>query len=472
VGFTRFYLNGTMVCSDLESTHAPAARAFVDMADGPPLRLQMPMGGLMGECAVFGSALSDEEVRKEFAAGAKLYRPTRAAEAITLRQMELRASAEIWDRFSGASKKEERALTAKAWAGHRSRIVEHLPKLLGTAPANVRNYYSKRDAIKNSDFTPLSRDLEARALSEEDCGDYTRKKITLAVQQNDLMYAWLLVPRRPLAAKAPAVICFYGTTSGAGKDTTVGLSGPRPGTAPEKNRAFALDFVKAGFVVLAPDYLRDGERIAAGDRPYDTTRFYEQFPEWSIHGKDAYDTSRAVDYLQSLEFVDAAKIGMTGHSYGGHSTIFAAALEPRIAAAVASGPVSDFLGHGMHWGVPRGAGNSQSMPNLRPYVVAQYPHLAPPGFQSSIENPQLEIPVTFYEFTALIAPRPLIVFQAVGERRPNEEENAWAVSQVYAAAGAWDKVRYLWHAGDHDYPPAARRLAVEWFKEHLMRTKG
>ncbi len=39
----------------------------------------------------------------------------------------------------------------------------------------------------------------------------------------------------------------------------------------------------------------------------------------------------------------------------------------------------------------------------------------------------LEIPITFYEFTELIAPRPLFVGQAVGERRPMEEENYAAV---------------------------------------------
>jgi cephalosporin-C deacetylase-like acetyl esterase len=88
--------------------------------------------------------------------------------------------------------------------------------------------------------------------------------------------------------------------------------------------------VEAGFVAMAPDYLRDGERVHEGDVPYDTTRFYHQFPNWSIHGKDVWDTMRAIDYLQTLDFVDGQRIGMVGHSYGGHSTLFAAALEPKL----------------------------------------------------------------------------------------------------------------------------------------------
>lgn len=116
--------------------------------------------------------------------------------------------------------------------------------------------------------------------------------------------------------------------------------------------------------------------------------------------------------------------------------------------AVANGPVSDFRHHGLHWAVPKGGGNSQSLPAMRPYVL----------------DHTLAIPITFYEFTALIAPRPLLVGQAVGERRPMEEENYAAVKQVYDALGFAEKVRYHWYAGDHDFPAEARAAAVAWFK--------
>jgi hypothetical protein len=80
-------------------------------------------------------------------------------------------------------------------------------------------------------------------------------------------------------------------------------------------------------------------------------------------------------------------------------------------------------------------------------------------------------PVTFYEFTALVAPRPLAVGQAVGERRPMEEENHAAVREVYRALGAEDRVKYVWYPGDHDFPPAARQAAVEWFKRWLVNDR-
>ena len=268
------------------------------------------------------------------------------------------------------------------------------------------------------------------------------------------MPAWLLVPKK-LKGRRPTIICFYGTTSGAGKDTTVGLSGRASGAPPHPNLSFAVDMVKAGFVALAPDYLRDGERMQPGRRPYDTTDFYREFPDWSAHGKDLWDTARAIDYLETLKFVDRERIGMVGHSYGGHSTIFAAALDSRIKAVVANGPVSDFLHHGRHWAVPKGGANSQSLPAMRPYVLDQ----------------TLTSPITFYEFTSLIAPRPLLVGQAAGERRPLEEENYAAVKAVYVGLGWGEKASYLWYAGDHDFPPEMRQAAVAWFRRWLTTRK-
>jgi dienelactone hydrolase len=319
------------------------------------------------------------------------------------------------------------------WPKHRGRILRGVGQVLGPFP---------------KEKVPL----DPKVLGEVDCGGYVRRKVSIQVQPGDRMPAYLLIPKKH-NGRVPAIVCFYGTTSGAGKDTTVGLSGGKPGTPPERNRAFAVDMVEAGFVALAADYLRDGERIKPGRRPYDTTDFYKQFPDWSIHGKDAWDTMRAIDYLKTLDCVDPDRIGMVGHSYGGHSTIFATALEPRIKAAWANGPVSDFRHHGLHWAVPKGSGASQSLPAMRPFVLDQ----------------TLPIPVTFYEWTALIAPRPLAVGQAVGERRPMEEENYAAVRQVYQALGAADRVNYVWYPGDHDFPPAARTAAVEWFRKWLGR---
>ena len=421
-GFQKFYRNGTLIHSDERSAHAPVVRPFRDTADGEPLRLAMPQGGMIGEAWVVARELTADEVRADFEAKRAKYHPALPAEPVSLREMDAHPAAWLWGQPP----------TKDNWPRQRGRILAGVEKVLGRPPRGEEG------------------PLDARILGEEDCGRYVRRKVSIRVHPDDRMPAYLLIPKN-LRGRVPAVVCFYGTTSGAGKETTVGLSGGKPGSPPEKNRDYAVWMAEAGFVAFAGDYLRDGERVMPGRRPYDTTDFYEQYPDWSIHGKDAWDTSRAIDYLETLDFVDGDRIGMIGHSYGGHSTIFTAALEPRIKAAVANGPVSDFLHHGTHWAVPKGGGNSQSLPAMRPYVL----------------DPTTPAPVTFYEFTSLIAPRPLLVGQAVGERRPMEEENHAAVKQVYTALGAPEAVKYVWYPGDHDFPPAMREAAVGWFRRWL-----
>lgn len=413
-GFHHFYQNGVLVHDDCQASSAPSRQPWneTSAAGDERVRLQMPLGGLIGETWIVPRALTADEIAADFEAKRERYSPAPPGEPVAVREMFRRP-----------------VTHARPFDADRVRAA--VLNMLGSFPDEI---------------VPL----EAEIVSEQDCGNYWRRKVTFDVGPEDRMPCWLLVPKE-LPEPAPAIICFYGTTAGAGKDVTVELSGREPGTPPVRNLSFAIDMVEAGFVALAPDYLRDGERIHPGDRPYDTTRFYQQYPNWSIHGKDIWDTMRAIDYLQTLDFVDGERIGMIGHSYGGHSTIFTAALEPRIKVAVANGPVSAFREHGMHWAVPQGGGASQSLPAMREFIL----------------NPDLPLPVTFAEWTALIAPRPLLVGQAAGERRPIEEQNYGYVANVYSQQDAEQRLSYLWYAGDHDFPPAARSAAVDWFRRWL-----
>src|SRR5262249_24556400 len=97
--------------------------------------------------------------------------------------------------------------------------------------------------------------------------------------------------------------------------------------------------------------------------------------------------------------------------------------------------------------------SSQSLPAMRPYIL----------------DPDLPLPLTYGQLTALVAPRPLLVGQAVGEHRPTEEENYATVSEVYRGLDHAERVRYHWYGGDHDFPPEARKAAVEGLRRWLSR---
>src|SRR5436309_16079177 len=117
------------------------------------------------------------------------------------------------------------------------------------------------------------------------------------------MTASLFIPRKR-KMPAPAMICLHRTVR-PGKREASGLEG-------DASLAFAPQLAARGYVTLAPDAIGFGERYHAGE-PYkhygDAVAFYATHPEASIMGKMAYDVGRAIDFLQTLPFVDPKRIG-------------------------------------------------------------------------------------------------------------------------------------------------------------------
>lgn len=75
---------------------------------------------------------------------------------------------------------------------------------------------------------------------------------------------------------------------------------------------------------------------------FESGLFYEQYPAWSMVGKNIEDSMAAVDVLHTLDFVDHSKIGAIGHSHGGHNAIFAMAIDERIRVGVSNCGISVF----------------------------------------------------------------------------------------------------------------------------------
>ena len=134
------------------------------------------------------------------------------------------------------------------------------------------------------------------------------------------MPAWLLIPDRlpGPASKAPAVLCLHQTIA-IGKDEPVGLGQNR-------ELAYARELVERGYIALAPDYPNFGEyKVNVYDLGYASATM-----------KAIWNNLRAVDVLCSLDDVDSARIGVIGHSLGGHNAIFTALFDDRIKAVVSS----------------------------------------------------------------------------------------------------------------------------------------
>ena len=78
-------------------------------------------------------------------------------------------------------------------------------------------------------------------------------------------------------------------------------------------------------------------RSASGKGARSTWQAYRQ-----LGVRELSDLEEALDWLAQQPFVDASRIGMSGHSYGGFLTAFALTHSQRFAAGIAGAPVTDW----------------------------------------------------------------------------------------------------------------------------------
>jgi dienelactone hydrolase len=174
--------------------------------------------------------------------------------------------------------------------------------------------------------------LDAVVLETVDCGLYVRETIEYAVEADERIRSFLLVPKR-IRRAAPAIFAHHqhARQFHLGKSEVVGLAG-------DPDQAYAAELAQRGYVVIAPDALAFEERNwsnPSGDAEYFelATRLVQG---QTLLAKCLHDVSVAIDYLAARPDVDPLRIGFIGHSYGGRMAIWAPAIDTRIRASVSN----------------------------------------------------------------------------------------------------------------------------------------
>jgi len=149
---------------------------------------------------------------------------------------------------------------------------------------------------------------------------------------------FLVVPKGP-AAKRPAVaVPFYYPEAMLGFDPETG--------APLQRFAgvtMLADLARRGFVAASADAYHLTYRPGAQE-PRDDFRRWKKaadalgrdWPEWTGIGKLTADTRLVIDLLAADKRVDAARIGIAGHSLGGKMAFYAGCLDARVKAIMSS----------------------------------------------------------------------------------------------------------------------------------------
>ncbi|MDH7601893.1 MAG: alpha/beta hydrolase family protein [Armatimonadota bacterium] len=315
---------------------------------------------------------------------------------------------------------------ARAW---RTKAVAKVRDLLGEMP----------------EWTPL----QAEVLESVDKGDYVRQKIVFDSDPLSSVPGYLLIPKN-LQRPSRALLCLHG--HGPGCCAVAGVVEPRPDYSSEQvqqsieqhNYDYAVQFAKRGYVTLTFDYRCFGERREAGFSLYGRDLCNVHFIRGSVLGinllaLNIHDTCRALDYLCERPEVDPERIGCVGLSFGGTMTLWTAALDKRIKAAVVSGYLSELEVFAVNKGNFCG---SQFVPALRRYF-------------------------DLADIAAMIAPRPLLIESGLNDSGfpIDASRRAFArVQKAYRVYGVPERVEHDVFDGGHQFHG---EVAYEWFDKWL-----
>jgi dienelactone hydrolase len=307
--------------------------------------------------------------------------------------------------------------TPADWEIRRRHVVENMQRVMGPFPA-------KKWRVP----------LDVKLVEEKRVGELVRRKLTYQSDPDDRVPAYLFLPVTRPAKKLPAVLCLHQTTK-AGKDESAGVRG-------NADLKYALDLAERGYITIVPDY------PSMGEHKYD---FDAKHGYVSGSMKAIWDNVRALDLLETVPEVDASRIGVIGHSLGGHNAMFTAVFEPRLKAIVSSCGFTTF--------------RKDDVPSWTGPVYM-------PRIKTEFANDALKVPFDFQEVVAAFAPRPFLAcaaekdddFDISGVRDVMD-----AARNVYKLHDAADSLAAYYPKAKHSFPADARKKAYEFLDQHLKK---
>jgi alpha/beta hydrolase family protein len=177
---------------------------------------------------------------------------------------------------------------------------------------------------------------------------YRREKIVFDSRPGVSVLAYLLLPDKT-PSPAATMICVPG--HGRGVDDIVGIDeqGRERTDKAGYQHDFAIQVVEAGMAAVAIEPMAFGCRRDPLNARQGLSRkgceptaggallLGETMIAWRV-----WDVMRAIDYIATRPELNANRVGCMGISGGGTATVFSAALEPRIRAAMVSGYLNTF----------------------------------------------------------------------------------------------------------------------------------
>ncbi|MBN1396267.1 MAG: alpha/beta fold hydrolase [Pirellulales bacterium] len=313
--------------------------------------------------------------------------------------------------------------TKDDWDARRRLIVAGMEEVMGPLP-------------NRSNLPPP----EVKTLKRLETDDFVRYEIEYRAEKDDLVPALLYLPKnRPAGRKAPAMLALHPTSKHGKKGIAIEDGAP-------PNRGYATELARRGYVVLAPDY------PTFGDYHWDLSK--SNYASGTMQG--IFNHIRGVDLLSAKEEVDPERIGVIGHSLGGHNAMFVGVFDRRLKVIVSSCGWTPF--HDYYGGKLNGWAQDRYMPRVREKF----------GLDPD------RLPFDFYEVAAALAPRAF--FSASPLRDDNFDVHGVKkaepkIRDVYSLLEAADRLEFTYPDCPHDFPPPVRLEAYRFIDRALGHEK-
>jgi dienelactone hydrolase len=293
---------------------------------------------------------------------------------------------------------------------------------------------------------PTEYHLDASVVSETRFDGYKRLKIEYTVDENLKAPAYILIPDNAKASANAAVVALTGHAYGVADIVGIKENGEDrlPGDDPGYQKHFAIELVKKGFIVAAPELFGFGELRLSPENKHNNeySSCYPLSTQLLLYRKTmaairVWQSVRMIDYLIGRGDVDPDRIGVMGISGGGLVSSFHAAYDARVKACVVSGYLCTF---------------KESIIDLHHCVDNFIPGILRYGEMADLFG--------------LIAPRPLLIESGISDNIfPVESvKSSYArLESLYGKLDAKEKIDIDIFEGDHQISGAkAYDFLVKW----------
>lgn len=296
-----------------------------------------------------------------------------------------------------------------------------------------------REDIRNAlRLAPAPETVDREVIETHQEQGYTRSLIHYEGDEGDAIPAYLLKPSGPGPFPAVQIHHQHASQRHLGKSEVCGLAG-------DPRQAFGPALARRGVVVLAADSIcfEDRRRNRTGTEPdadEDVAQHYNEMSYRLVQGdtlmrKVLDDAQRGLSILRQDPIVNHEKIGLLGHSYGGTTTLFQAALDERVRFACSSGAASSYQAKIAH-------------------RIGLEMSLVIPGFARRFD---------LHDLIRCIAPRRLLITSASEDVfSMDADQVVEGGREAYERAGRKARLDHFSYEGDHALTWERFEAIIEW----------